>query len=167
MSSELRPTRGDLAAATATAAVVVLVLLVVTTVLVRGNDEVLRWYAVPTGLGAAGLLVWVIGSARAQSRARWSARADAVAERMAEVATWCGRLAEHMDSRSAGLSEATQIRLARVIAEGEGALSAWSDAPVRRRSAVRFERWAVRLLPEMAAADRRANHEQIIARRGT
>lgn len=162
MSSELRPTRGDLAAAS----VVVLVLLVVTTVLVRGNDEVLRWYAVPTGLGAAGLLVWVIGSARAQSRALWSAHADAIAERMAEVATWCGRLAE-MDSRSAGLSEATQIRLARVIAEGEGALSAWSNAPVRRRTAVRFERWAARLLPEMAAADRRANLEQIIARRGT
>lgn len=86
---------------------------------------------------------------------------------MAEVAMWCGRLAGHLEAPSAtGLSKATKVRVALVITEGEAALAAWSAAPVRLRTLGRFESFAARLLPEMAAADRRARHECTIATRG-
>ncbi|WP_154793194.1 hypothetical protein [Occultella kanbiaonis] len=138
-----------------------------TTVLLRGDDGILRWFAVPTGLGAAGLLVWAVGTARSIARARWSVRVDGMAEQMAKVATWCGRLGGHLEQpRSAEISRATKVRLAQAITQGEAALVAWSAAPVRRRTVGRLERVATRLLPEMGAADLRASHECTIARHG-
>ncbi|CAM3582997.1 hypothetical protein OCAE111667_16505 [Occultella aeris] len=156
-------TTGDVAIA----AVMVLALLAVTAILLRGDDGTLRWFAVPTGLGAAGLLVWAAGTARSSARARWSVRVDGVAEQMAQVATWCGRLGGHLEQpRSAEITRATKVRVAQAITQGEAALAAWSAAPVRRRTVGRLQSVAARLLPEMEAADLRASHERTIATHG-